>query len=266
MNATPSSGKPAAGASDAAVQLRAATATRDAPPPLPLTHRGYTAFSAASYGPMDSSPTAAKVIDALLKKPGAIIYEIVKGRRAVVSAFLLAVLTVCVLCYGFVMGLFAGSQQVWVVPTKAALGFLLSGLLCLPSLYILASLSGAKQSLGEMAALLLVSMALCAMLLLGFAPITWVFSQSTEATQFMGVLHAVFLGVALWFSLQLLRATLEFLNKSAMATITVWCVIFTIVLLQMSTTLRPLVGSFEGYGFGEKRLFLVHWLDCLSDV
>jgi len=224
-----------------------------------------TAFDAEDYCPMGTRPTAARVIDALLKKPGVITYEIVAGRRTTVSMLLLAALMVCLLSYGLVMGFFSGAQQLWIVPAKTTLGFLLSGLLCLPSLYILSSLAGARQSLGEMASLLLAAMALCAMLLLGFAPITWVFSQSTEATQFMGGLHILFLGVSLWFSLQLLRATLEFLNKRALPTVATWCVIFAVVLLQMCATLRPLVGPFEGYELGEKKLFLVHWLDCLTD-
>jgi hypothetical protein len=264
MHSMPSKGLPPDLPRTTAQQRRTRAAVSAAPAVPPERH-ACTAFDAGDYAPMTTSPTAAKVIDALLKKPGSITYEITKGRRAVVGALLFGVLTICMLSYGIVMGFFSGAQQLWVVPAKTVLGFLLSGLLCLPSLYILASLAGARQSLGEMAALLLSAMALCAMLLLGFAPITWVFSQSTEATQFMGALHIVFLGVALWFSLQLLRATLEFLNKRAMATVATWCVIFAVVLLQMGTTLRPLVGPFEDYELGEKKLFLVHWLNCLSD-
>jgi hypothetical protein len=43
-----------------------------------------------------------------------------------------------------------------------------------------------------------------------------------------------------------------------------WSVLFVLVLFQMTTTLRPLVGPAEGEVFGERLFFLTHWFRSLG--
>ncbi len=39
----------------------------------------------------------------------------------------------------------------------------------------------------------------------------------------------------------------------------VWAGVFFLVVLQLSTTLRPLVGEFDGLSLADKQFFLEHW-------
>lgn len=214
---------------------------------------------------MDKKVSALSLVDGLLKTPGRVAYEIVKGRNAQALGALLVIVVVCMTGYGLVVGTFSGGCQLSVVPLKVVIGCLLSGLICLPSLYIFSCLSGGKQTFGQTAGLLLALLALSGILLVGFAPIAWIFSQSTNAETFMGFLHIVFWGIGTYFSIRLLHAALSFLNERRMDVINLWAVIFVMVAMQMCTTLRPLVGPWSGTAvFQEKKFFVAHWVECLK--
>ena len=125
------------------------------------------------------------------------------------------------------------SLRVWpgeilgAAPLKITVGTLLSALICFPSLFV--------------------------------------FSQSTESVLFMGLLHLLFWIVALWYGLAfLLRSTRRLGGQIWGGQLLVWCVIFLLVLLQMSTVLRPLVGESDRLLQPEKKFFLTHWAECLE--
>lgn len=215
---------------------------------------------------MQKNVTALNLVDSLLKAPGRVAYEIVKGRAGRALVALLTIVVVCMTGYGLVVGTFSGGAQLSVVPLKVVTGCLLSGLICLPSLYIFSCLSGGRQTFGQTAGLLLLLLALSGILLVGFAPIAWIFSQSTNAQAFMGSMHIAFWGIGTYFSVRLLQAVLNFLNERRMDIINLWGVIFVMVVMQMCTTLRPLVGPWTGEGLlREKKFFVAHWADCLRD-
>jgi len=44
-----------------------------------------------------------------------------------------------------------------------------------------------------------------------------------------------------------------------------WVIIFVLVVVQMTTALRPLIGTAETLMPTEKKFFLAHWADCLRD-
>jgi len=235
------------------------------PPPLPKLagKPGRDEAFALEYGPPPAGERV-KIVDDLLKRPGRIAYALVDGRNTGAAAGLAAAMVGCVAIYGAIMGSFSGMQQLWVVPLKLAGGLLLSAAICAPSLYIFAALAGARQSFAQTCALLLQSLALCAFLLLGFAPVAWLFTQATRTAAFMGVLHLVFWSVALGFGLRLLGNSLRTLNGTPMKALRVWAVIFLAVVFQMATTLRPLVGPFEGYELKGKKFFVEHWFGSMK--
>ena len=211
------------------------------------------------FHPMDKNISAFRIVDALLKHPGSVVFEIMKGRCGPIMLLLFTIAIVCAGFYGVIMGSFAGGPQWWMVPGKVIVGTFLSALICLPSLYIFTSLSGGKQSFGETTALLLLVLALSGVLLIGYAPISWIFSQSTGAAAFMGGLHLLFWISATYFGLRVLKTSLSFLNTQSMIGLTFWSLIFVVVVFQMCTTLRPLVGEFKGYELQGKMFFLDHW-------
>ena len=133
-----------------------------------------------------------------------------------------------------------------------------------PSLYIFSCLSGSPARLSQVFGFLAGLLALSAILLIGFAPVAWVFSASTKSVAGMGALHLLFWIVATWFGLRFLMAGLrQFAPKSSDA-VKVWAVIFILVQLQMMTALRPLIGKSDTFLPQEKKFFIAHWLDCLG--
>jgi hypothetical protein len=44
----------------------------------------------------------------------------------------------------------------------------------------------------------------------------------------------------------------------------VWILIFLFVALQMTTALRPIVGTSADFLPVEKKFFVTHWLECLA--
>jgi hypothetical protein len=171
---------------------------------------------------------------------------------------------VCMLIYGFVVGTFSGAQQLWAAPAKIALGMLACGLICLPSLYIFSCLSGSQARFSEVVGLVAGLLLMMTLLLLGFAPVAWIFSQSTESVAAMGVLHILFWSIASWFGLRFLSAAFCHLRAQTNAGLNVWIIVFVLVCLQMTTALRPLVGTAETLLPREKKFFVTHWLDHLS--
>ena len=111
-----------------------------------------------------------------LRQPGA--------ERLILTMTMLSV--VCSLVYGVVAGTFSCGPQLWIAPAKIVMGLMISATICLPSLYIFNCLSGSEARLVEVCGLLTGLLLLMTILLIGFAPVAWIFSQSTESFAGMG--------------------------------------------------------------------------------
>ncbi len=214
--------------------------------------------------PLITSGGVRAVLEDLLKHPGRIVFGLNSGFSTRISGVLLAIALVCLAAYGLTVGMFSWGQQIWAAPVKVSLGLLFSALICLPSLFIFGCLSGSRAGLAETCGLLAGTVALTSLLLLGFAPVSWIFAQSTESIVFMGVLHLVLLGVALWHGLGFLLKGFDLLSSERRGHLMVWGVIFVLVILQMTTTLRPLLGVSERVLQPEKKFFLTHWGEVLE--
>ena len=199
------------------------------------------------------------VLDTMLKRPGRVVYTLVNDSGAGIPLSLLAILMVCLAATGLMMGGFSGGAQLIAVPLKVIAGTLMAGIICLPSLYILLCLCGGRQNFLQTARMLLLGLALCGILLIGFIPVAWIFSQATDSLAFMGTLYLAVWSIGLFFGLRLMRNAFQFLNRRSMGALILWMLIFFMVLLQMSTTLRPLLGEYETLNLSEKMFFLEHW-------
>ena len=177
-------------------------------------------------------------------------------------AAMLLVAVVCSLTYGFVVGTFSNGVQLWAAPLKIALGLLISALICLPSLYIFSCLSGSQARLIEVVGLVAGLLLLMTVLLIGFAPVAWVFSQSTGSVAAMGALHLAFWFISTCFGIRFLNAGFAHHSHSGDG-LKVWIAIFLLVMLQMSTALRPIVGTADTLLPEGKKFFITHWVDCL---
>ena len=217
----------------------------------------------ADYVPLNDLKSS-HIVEAILKHPARITHTLMSSEAKRVRLILLAVMIFCMLGHGIAMGSFSGGNQFWFVPLKLVSGLLTSVLICLPSLYILSSLYGGKQTMPEIWGLVLQALALASILMVGFTPIVWLFAQSTEAVAFMGFLHLVFWLVAAFFAFRVLASAFLHLNGRPHPTLRLWAVIFITVTLQMTTTLRPLIGDYKILQIDKKQFFVAHWIDALK--
>lgn len=226
------------------------------PPPVPQP--------APAPEPMPDSPSIMNVIENLLKQPVRLMQACKSGKGGV-PAKLICIAAVSLSVFGVLLGTFSGGEQLWAAPLKIVLGMVVAVLICTPSLYIFSALDGLNGRLSQIMAVLLGMVALLALLMLGFAPIIWVFSTSTDSIGFMGFLVLVFWIIGLYFGSRLLVSTATSLGLQTTGYLRIWIVIFTVVTLQMSTTLRPLIGTSPDLLPTEKRFFLQHWLEQFND-
>jgi hypothetical protein len=207
---------------------------------------------------------AVAAIDAMLRHPRRVMFQLRQPEAGKLIAMMLLVSVVCSLIYGVVVGTFSGGAQLWAAPSKVAAGLMISALICLPSLYIFTCLSGSQARLMEVCGLLAGLLMLMTILLIGLAPVAWIFSQSTESLAWMGSLHLVFWFVATIFGLRFLEAGYSHSNARSRAGFHIWTVIFLLVAVQMTTALRPILGKADTFLPTQKQFFLSHWGDCLT--
>ena len=239
------------------------TSENPTPPPLPpkppfqaAAPRPVPGEDRFELRPMEGAHHPLAVVEALLKSPGRILFELRGARAATVSVALLLIAFLCLAVYGVVTGSLVGGAQIWIAPVKILLGSALCALICLPSLFIFLCLGGDDAKLRSVAGNLLASVSLTALLLLGFAPVAWVFSQSTDSVALMAALHLIFWAIALAFGLRLIGG--------GSRTSKVWIAIYIVVCLQMMTALRPIVGKTETLLPTEKKFFLAHMVETLN--
>lgn len=212
-------------------------------------------------------PNFANVMEALLKNPARVLLALGEARPAPILARLVFVIAVCAAVYGLVMGSLSGGTQLWAAPAKLTVGLFASILLCLPSLHIFLCLNGADVRAAQVTGALLGMVALIMLLLIGFAPVAWIFSQSTDSLVMMGILHLLFWIIGLWFGVRLIQGLAACAGDSAPAGLghlKVWVVIFVLVSLQMSSALRPLIGTAPTLLPTEKRFFVQHWMETMN--
>jgi len=130
------------------------------------------------------SPSLGKIFESLLKAPISLLNHVKEKPK---TLFPLIVITLAsVALFGALIGSFSGGYQILISPTKIAVGIFISAIICFPSLYIFISLSGADLRPSFVSKGLLISISLMAILLIGFAPVVWVFAQSSESIYFIG--------------------------------------------------------------------------------
>jgi len=209
-------------------------------------------------------PHTFAAIEALLRQPRRLLFQLRQpGAGKLVGGMLFTAL-ICSLVYGVVAGTFSGGTQLWAAPVKIAAGLLISAAICFPSLYIFTCLSGSQARLAEVCGLLAGLLMLMTILLVGFAPVAWIFSQSTESLAWMGFLHLTFWFVATLFGVRFMKQGFSHANAKSQAGVNVWVVIFLLVAVQMTTALRPIIGKADTFFPTEKKFFLGHWADGLD--
>ncbi len=198
------------------------------------------------------------LFEGLLRRPQALASRLAEGNQGAAGRFAIVAL-ISFLIFGFVIGCFAKHEQLWAAPAKISAGVLFAGIICFPSLYIFSTLAGAKISLTQLSACLAGAMALAGLLLLGFAPAIWIFAESTNSLGFMGTLGIGAWIIAVLFSLKFLKSVIRATGGSQSMPILIWSTLFLLVTLQLTTSLRPILGRSDDLLTQEKKFFLQHW-------
>jgi hypothetical protein len=234
------------------------------PPPIPpLT----SSARAPGESPEDRTPITSPIqaIEAILRQPRRVMYQLRQPGSGALMFYLMIIAILCAAIYGVIVGTFSLGDQLWIAPVKVAGGMLFSALICLPSLYIFTCLSGSQARLAEIFGLVMGMLMLTTILLIGFAPVAWLFSQSTNSINWMGTLHLIFWFIASIFGLRFLNAAFSHSQAKSNAGFNTWVVIFMLVVVQMTTALRPIVGTSKTFFPTTKQFFLSHWADCLRN-
>ncbi len=241
------------------------TGTPPVPPPIPCA---FPASTPLGEHPDDRVPIAGPVsaVEAMLRQPRRMIFQLRQAGAPGIIAGLIFVSALCAVIYGVVVGTFSGGAQLWIAPAKIAGGLLVCALICLPSLYIFSCLSGSQARLIEVVGLVAGLLVLTTILLIGFAPVAWVFSQSTSSLAAMGALHLAFWLVATFFGWRFLRNGFKHLSAQSSGALYVWMFIFVIVCVQMTTALRPIIGTSDTFLPKEKKFFVAHWLNVMEQA
>lgn len=236
------------------------------PPNAPPPH--YPLRQPLGENPEDQQPVrgVAAAIESILRQPTRVMFQLRQPGAGKLIAAMLFISAVCSLIYGVIVGSFSGHEQWWAAPVKIAGGLLISTLICLPSLYIFACLSGSQARLVEIVGMVSGLLMLMTILLIGFAPVAWLFSESSNSLCWMGALHLVFWFVAMIFGLRFLSVAFSHSNARSNAGLNTWIVIFVLVVLQMTTALRPIVGRADTLLPEEKKFFLTHWYYCINKL
>lgn len=235
------------------------------PPPVPPMLNPPSGSRPLGEDPQDREIIRGPIsaIESILRHPRRVLYQLRQPGAGHLIIALLLIAIVCSVVYGVIVGTFSGGTQLWAAPVKIAAGLIISAVICLPSLYIFSCLSGTQARLIEVVGMIAGLLALMTVLLIGFAPVAWVFSQSTESLAAMGALHLTFWCIATYFGVRFLSEGFAHLSGKP-AGLRVWVTIFLLVMIQMSTALRPIVGKADTILPVEKKFFLKHWFEQLD--
>ncbi|HVJ47193.1 MAG TPA: hypothetical protein VM511_12445 [Luteolibacter sp.] len=203
------------------------------------------------------------LFEALLRRPHDLVARLATPGHDATGKFAL-IAFVSFLLFGVVLGCFAKHEQLWAAPLKVSAGIFIAGAICFPSLYIFSTLAGAKTSVAQLGACLAGALALSGLLLLGFSPAIWIFAESTDSFGFMGTLGLLAWLIAVIFSLKFLLAAVRSTGGTQSGPLGIWCAVFLLVTLQMTTSLRPILGRSDKFLTQEKKFFIQHWFDSID--
>lgn len=227
-----------------------AVSARTAPPPLP--------------GSIE--PTTANLVDALLKSPRRLAETVADGRR--LGGPILLMLGCALLChavFGFALGLFGGLAVAGMDAVKAPLVAGCALALCLPSLYVFANVGGAPLALSQVLLLGASCLAMVGLLLVGLAPVLWLFAVSTDSAPFVVVLALLVWVIALIFALRYVAKLGSVPILQRQAGMKLWFAVLVLVTLQMVTCMRPMLAKPPtGWWTGGKQFFLAHFGSVLD--
>ena len=202
----------------------------------------------------------------LLRAPGEVM-GFADGRAHYwrLAVFLALVSAVGCALFGFAIGSFVDLKVAALDAAKMVGIAAFSFVLCFPTLYVFATISGSKLSASRLAVLGLVCTATLGSLLAALSPILWLFSVSTENVAFIVVLSCFLAALSLAFVVCPITAAAEKKIVANKAGLHLWLVVFAVVALQTVTLVRPMLAPIGTPRTPEgKCFFLMHFSDSVG--
>ncbi|MGJ3248244.1 MAG: actin-binding WH2 domain-containing protein [Elainellaceae cyanobacterium] len=156
--------------------------------------------------------------------------------------------------YGLVMGMYNGVLQAIASTIKLPILFLLTALICIPSLYTFNVLLGQSFKFLQTVALMVMTLGTTTILLTSLAPIAFFFTITTpENYQFLMLMHVLIFGLCGIYGVRYLYRGCSYLafrmEQPLNGTLLkIWIAIYAIVGMQLGWRLRPFIG-YQGMPF-----------------
>ncbi len=172
------------------------------------------------------------------------------------------------------MGSSNSALQALTSAIKLPILFLITLVICLPTLYFFNLLFGSKLTLPQTLALILTAITVTAVLTLSFAPISLFFWLTAPHYQFFKLLNVAILTLTGFFGLTFLVSGMNHVQQEDKRTaraliLWMWIFVYGFVGTQMAWTLRPFLGA-PGYPFQIFRQlggnFYVNVIESIWDI
>jgi hypothetical protein len=163
---------------------------------------------------------------------------------------LLVCSSIFIAIYGGIIGAYHSWMQALSSAVKLPGLYLITLLICLPTLYFSNIIFGSKRTFGQHFALVLTAVAVISVLLFSFAPITLFFLITTNNYQFLILLNVIIFGLTGFIGIYSLyknsKIVLEQENQGSETRAKIikgWLFLYAFVGSQLGWTLRPFFGA-----------------------
>ncbi|MEU8296336.1 hypothetical protein AB0C04_03480 [Micromonospora sp. NPDC048909] len=154
------------------------------------------------------------VIERILRDREGIWQQIVAERDLnALTGRMLASSAIALACYGAVLGAFHSALMALTSAVKLPLLFLVTLAICLPTLYLFNLVFGARLSVRQSLALVMVAITVTAMLAVAFAPISLFFLITAPDYGFFKLLNVAILTLSAFVGLRFLTGGMQVLNQ-----------------------------------------------------
>ncbi len=152
--------------------------------------------------------------------------------------------------YGLIIGCSSSIYQGLFSAIKLPALYLLTLIICFPTLYFFNVMFGSKQSFEQYLTLLMAAIAEISVLLLGFAPVTLFFMLSTQDYQFFKVLNVGIFALTGCLGVKFFYDGMKYMTENdkeghqlRLSILRFWLILYAFVGSQLGWTLRPFFGA-----------------------
>lgn len=206
------------------------------------------------------------IVGDLLKSPQKVT-DAIAGQQQVGKSSIQLLLAgiICHSAFGLAVGLYGGTAVAIMAVVKIPLVAVCALLVCFPSLYVFTCVAGSPLNLSQALMLGCSCLAMTGLILVGLAPVAWLFAVSTESISFVVMLTLIIWLIAAMFTARYVGRMKDNKAFQRQSGIKLWFVILTIVTMQMLTYMRPiLVKPESGWWTSNKMFFLKHFGTTLT--